>query len=744
MILRALLALWTSGARPMGDHLWQSTLFLAVAAILALALRKNQARVRYWVWLTASLKFLIPFALLIALGSHLAKPRVSTTSQAAVYSAVENISQPFAAQATPMISEASPAPVSRFHLLPPILIAAWLAGIAVVLLVWATGWIRVSRMVRRAVPLERGPEVAALRSLESSLGVRKPMKLVLSRNWMEPGIFGIFRPVLIWPEGLSQHLDDRHIDAIVAHEICHARRHDNLTAMLHMLVEAVFWFHPLVWWMGTRLEEERERACDEEVSLLCNRPHVYAESILRVCKFCSESPLACVSGITGADLKKRIMQIMTERVARKLDLGRKLLLTAAAAAVVAAPLALGLAHRPLVFGQILHADEPVPSFELASIRANHSGSGWSRTGAGVLDSPGVPKDRFIATNAPIRDLMKWAWAPGASRPLDQVSGGPSWIDSDRYDIDAKLEDSQIAALEKLTLPDRSARIKLMVQSLLADRFRLVVKYTTATESGYALVVAKGGPKLQETALGSKPPQGYFPVPPPPPPPPPPGGAPMTPQGPDSPPRTTILSIPGDITAFAAPVSALARSLQGALGSPVLDQTGLKGNYNFHLRWTPDVNSPGAMSGPSPGTEAALPTAPGPSIFTAVQEQLGLKLEPTKGPVEGVVIEHIEKPSVDGAEVSSPRPSASAPVLIHSVEPEFTEKARQAHASGVVLVNLWVDQEGNPRQVRTLRGLGMGLDQKAIEAVKQYRFTPAMSDGKPMPAQLTVAVKFQIF
>ncbi len=104
-----------------------------------------------------------------------------------------------------------------------------------------------------------------------------------------------------------------------------------------MLVEAIFWFHPLVWWMGARLEEERERACDEEVSLLCNQPNVYAESILRVCKFCSESPLACVPGISLGDLKKRIMQIMTDRVVRKLGLGKKLLLLSTTGmAVVAA------------------------------------------------------------------------------------------------------------------------------------------------------------------------------------------------------------------------------------------------------------------------------------------------------------------------------------------------------------------------------------------------------------------------
>ena len=108
MILRALSALWTSFATPMANHLWQSTLFVVLAAILAFALRRNQGRVRYWVWLTASMKFLIPFSLFIALGSHLATPRVSTPAQTVVYSAVQDFSQPFAGPETPLIPQAPP------------------------------------------------------------------------------------------------------------------------------------------------------------------------------------------------------------------------------------------------------------------------------------------------------------------------------------------------------------------------------------------------------------------------------------------------------------------------------------------------------------------------------------------------------------------------------------------------------------------------------------------------------------
>ena len=104
-----------------------------------------------------------------------------------------------------------------------------------------------------------------LRRLELAAGIGKRVEMLLSQATLEPGIFGIARPVLLWPAGISQHLEEAHLEAIVAHELCHVCRRDNLAAALHMLVEALFWFHPLVWWVGARLVEERERACDEQV-----------------------------------------------------------------------------------------------------------------------------------------------------------------------------------------------------------------------------------------------------------------------------------------------------------------------------------------------------------------------------------------------------------------------------------------------------------------------------------------------
>ena len=105
--------------------------------------------------------------------------------------------------------------------------------------------------------------------------------------------------------------------SVTEHELCHARRRDNLTSAVHMIVETVFWFHPLVWWIGARLVEERERACDEAVLSLGSEPLDYAEGILTVCMSYVESPLSLVSGVTGANLKKRIQNASGIRVDRR-------------------------------------------------------------------------------------------------------------------------------------------------------------------------------------------------------------------------------------------------------------------------------------------------------------------------------------------------------------------------------------------------------------------------------------------
>jgi uncharacterized protein (TIGR03435 family) len=613
--------------------LWQSTLFAVAAALLMLALRRNQARVRYGLWLAASLKFLIPFSLLISLGGYLARPDGSVNVQSSLYSVVELAAQPFtlsaAPVATPIARAASAA--HRLSLLPDVLAIVWLCGFVAVLSVWWLRWQRISAAIERAARVSQGREVDALRRLERIGGVRKPIAFLLSRNSMEPGIFGIVRPVLVWPAGISERLDDVHLEAILVHEICHVRRRDNLAAAVHMLVEAIFWFHPLVWWLGARLIEERERACDEAVLQSGNPPHVYAESILKTCEFCVGSSLACVSGVTGDNLKRRIVDIMARRVAAKLDFSKKVLLGMAGLLAVAVP---------IVFGQITAAqrgdgpetanvDAKIPAFEVASIKPDKSGSGMSM----MRFTP----DGFNAKNIPLQFLLREAYGVED----DQISGAPNWAGSERYDIEAKVDGADVAKLNKLSFDQR----RLMFQPLLEDRFKLKTHWETKELPIYVLVKAKSGAKLHEAKPDDMYPDGV--------------------KGPDGAarPGRMMMMGRGQVTGQDVPLTFLTKMLSQQLRRTIVDKTGLTGKYDFTLQWTPD-ESQGPMSQKQPAIQyadqgPAFPKPPGAgqatgsttsadssgaSIFTAIQEQLGLKLEPQKGPVKVLVIDGIEKPS----------------------------------------------------------------------------------------------------
>jgi bla regulator protein blaR1 len=591
----------------LANHLWQSTVFAGIAGLLTLVLRKNHARTRHWLWLIASVKFLIPFSLLAAVGNRLGwligGAAASRLARPGLSIVMEEISQPFPRLRSPA-TVAATALSHHVSLMPALLSAIWACGFVAVAFSWWQRWRRVRAAVRAGSPLD----------LETALEANVPV--LASPAMLEPGVFGIFRPVLLLPRGITDRLAPAHLEAILAHELCHVRRRDNLAAAIHMAVEAIFWFHPLVWWVGARLVEEREHACDEEVLRLGSQPEVYAEGILRTCQFYLESPLVCMSGIAGSDLKKRITRIMTQQLVNKLSVGRKALLAAAGIVAVAGPIVFGLMNAPQSRAQSPAATStPVPSFDVASIKPNHEGGGRFRIG--------VEPGRFVANNATLKFLLEEAYHVKDS----QIVGAPGWIDSDHYDIEAKVDDASAGAEQKLNSDEQGARFRLMLQSLLADRFKVTLHHDTKELPIYALVVAKNGPKLHESAAA---PEDTAPP------------GPLTPDGPQ--PRHSIrMRGRGDLSISAESLDMFADLLSRQLGRLVVNKTGLNGNYDFTLKWTPD-ESQGQMPGGPPGDAAPPPDASGPTIFTALQEQLGLKLESQKGPVDTIVIDHVERPS----------------------------------------------------------------------------------------------------
>jgi TonB family protein len=196
-----------------------------------------------------------------------------------------------------------------------------------------------TRLVSGSVPVAIGPVHDALRRVERSVGVARPTTVVSSPQAIEPAIVGILRPALLWPSCLSRGIDREHLEPIIAHEMVHVVRRDNLLALVHTAVNAVFWFHPLVWWIGARLIDERERACDERVLALGHEPGSYARGILRTCELCVASPLATAAGISGGELKERITRIMRNEPAPPLSALTKSAIVLVALALVIVPIA---------------------------------------------------------------------------------------------------------------------------------------------------------------------------------------------------------------------------------------------------------------------------------------------------------------------------------------------------------------------------------------------------------------------
>jgi bla regulator protein blaR1 len=594
----------TSLAPIAANHLWQSTLVVLLAALLTQILRKNQARARYWIWLLASLKFLLPFSLLTEAGSHLTKPRQLASAQSGLYIAVDQVSQPFTRHMPYVANDVSASHSQNLGvMLPTILAAIWICGVGVVFAVWSIRWLRISRMVREALPLSEGREMEALFRVQNASKTDTSVRLLLVRDMLEPGLFGIRHPVVLWPKGISEHLEDAHIEAILDHELQHVRHRDNLTAAIHMVVEALFWFHPLIWWIGSQLVEERERACDEEVLQLGNKPRVYAESILKTCEFCVESPLTCMSGVTGADLKNRIVRIMTRRLGTNLTSSRKMLLTAVGVAVVIAPVLFGLANAPQVNAQSSPlGSTPSASFEVVSIKPSNPDT----THTFLNMSPG----KFSAMNTPVKSIIEFAYNLKSD---DQLAGFPSWVSTTKFDIEAKEESVLSESMQKLPPEERVDRIRAMVRSLLADRYSLKVSHQTKELPVYALVIAKGGSKLTETSI------------------------------PEPNQNRGVRGSPGRLTGMRANMNVLTTVLSHQPetgGRTIIDKTGLTGTYDWDLKWMPETNASLAPS------DAPAPDPSSPSFFTAIQEQLGLKLEPQKAPVDILVVDRVEQPSAN--------------------------------------------------------------------------------------------------
>lgn len=274
----------------------------------------------------------------------------------------------------------------------------------------------------------------------------------------------------------------------------------------------------------------------------------------------------------------------------------------------AAMACLALAACPCAFGQagVSPADAPskLPAFAVTSVKPNPKAPGWR-----LSPTP----DGWTGMGVSLLTLVQEAYLlvePG------RIEGIPQWADA-QFDIEGKVDEADAAAFQKLPYDQK----RLMLQALLAERFKLAVHYEPKTMPIFTLTLAKGGSKMKETTPDELPP------------------------GMNREFGQVSRARSGEFEAVNLTVSQLIQHLTFWSGRNVVDKTGLSGRYDIKLNWSPDSDLGPGHALVNDGQSPLTPPAPaGPSIFTAVQEQLGLKLEPGKAPVQVLVIDHVEQPA----------------------------------------------------------------------------------------------------
>lgn len=340
------------------DHLWQTTVFALVILAASFVLRRGPAQWRHTICLLASVKFIVPAVLLVFLLQQTGIQSLSflrafqQTDQNALL--VSGITEPVATLASSYVVTIVAANGGRHHEIYFALTTIWLIGSLTILLLWGIRRRRFLRSLRLSQTSRHGRERQALERARSSLHWQGKVGLVISPLKLEPAVWSVWRPTIVLPESIANHLDDDELEAIMLHELVHIQRRDNLIGNLQLALCALLWFHPLVWFISRKLFDEREQACDERVLEVCRVPEAYASSILKVVRFCFGWRVAGVTGAaSGSNLRRRIENIMsTGNTKRRASVASRLLAVALVGLALLILVAAGVYSRQRAFNAV--------------------------------------------------------------------------------------------------------------------------------------------------------------------------------------------------------------------------------------------------------------------------------------------------------------------------------------------------------------------------------------------------------
>jgi uncharacterized protein (TIGR03435 family) len=593
------------------------TLVLAAAAAVQIALAgRMSAALRHLVWTLAIAGTLLLPALAISLPDW---TPIEYTKPAG-FVPVLGVGSP-----GPAPLDATPSAPARENdlRLQPILITVYVAGTLLLLTRIVAQHVWARRFVRAASPVTDAAWLQLLDDCAANVGIRRPVRLLRAAGDAMPAVAGIRRASIMIPAVSDTWSEDRR-RVVLLHELAHVERHDCLTQTLAAVACAVYWIHPGVWWIAKRLQTERELACDDRVLSAGENAHEYAGHLLELAYTLGHSaaPAVAVTMARPRELEGRMLAVLDAARMRTIPAPRKRLAVSVVLLGVTLPVAAASITPPfhrLDAEQLRGATRqrfaqdaaPAPgqhlAFDVASIKRTPADTG---PGADFSAEPG---GRLHARNNEVANFITNAYGV----PNYAVIGGPEWMRADRYDIDARAGGER-----------SRAEMMLMLQALLTERFQFRMHRETRELPAYVLTVARGGARLTPSKDGGcvdRSPANRNTLP-----------ASETRPGCGNNNLSSRGATPPNMrwTAVHVDMASVAAALAIFFRRPVVDRTGLTGFYDIRLELPPV----------QPATIDGGAVDPGASVFTVLQEQLGLRVEEGRGPVDVLVVDRLERPT----------------------------------------------------------------------------------------------------
>jgi TonB family protein len=670
----------------------------------------------------------------------------------------------------------------------PWVLLAWMAGAVLFLVRLSVGFGVARRM--RWVGVEPAPAALqeAFARLKQRMGLLRPVKLLHSALIEVPTVIGWLRPVVLLPVSCFTGLSEAQIEAILCHELAHIQRYDYLVSVCQSFVEALLFYHPAVWWVSRQVRRERECCCDEVAVALGGDVLMYARALKTLEERRSFYPEVAL-GVNGGVLTMRIKRLLgyTEK-----SIASQAVSIALLAAIV---VTVGAAVGKLAYAQSgdaastlaataesaaaleqakaqVHASEAELQAKLAEVQAVRTRE--LRKQLAQMDTLSAEMRRQVAEAKEIasdktrmqEDMQKQAVAMhGLSaeqqkrieQSMQRMQETMKKMNTAEFqkqtEASAALSREQMAEMQKQMAAARksmvdSAAMQKQLQAKIdspefkkqiADVAREAAKVNTPEfreQLDQAMRMAeKANASATKAQMGQLMAQNELPV-------------------------QAGISAAGTGGGTGKPISVSATVIQGLAISrpqPVYPEDAKKaavqGIVVLHalISKAGTVEQLQVVSGPEMLRVSALDAVRQwtykPYLLNGQPTEVETTINVNYTLVGPAPATEEQGPQDPGSASVTPRRiggAVSAPTVAYQVSPQYSDQAKKAKFNGMVLLSLVVDAQGQPQNVRMVRGVGMGLDEKAIEAVKQYKFKPAMEAGEPVPVQLNIEVNFKIF